>query len=550
MSLAFAEFDPAALDPILPADQIDLLRRFGEVLATKDGDVIWGAGERRPSLVVVLAGRVRAIDRSDGFDRTILEAEPGQFIGELSLLTGQIAWANCVVVEGGEVLVVPPDQLRLAIETVPAFGDILITTLSLRRKALIAAAGNTLTLIGPPTSPSLLRVAEFVDRNRIPFRWLAPDDPLALDLLDRTEKNPYAHAWVIVRDQIALANPTPLRVAHALGLDLGFDQAGPADLIVVGAGPAGLSAAVSAASEGLNTIVVDNVAIGGQAGASSRIENYLGFPTGISGGNLAFLAEVQALKFGARVTVPNNAVALQQNNGLFQIEFEHGRSVIGRSVIVATGARYRVPDLPGASTLSGVFYAATELEARFCNGDPVVVMGGGNSAGQAAMFLADSSSTVHLVHRGDDLESSMSQYLISRLHKAENVELHLQSTITRLHGEQRVGSVVVQNRTGERCELASSALFVMIGTEPCTGWLRGTVALDAEGFVMTGPDLGRVTSGRPRAAFETSLPGVYAVGDVRSGSTKRVASAVGEGSVVVSAIHRYLASTPAPDERA
>jgi thioredoxin reductase (NADPH) len=292
----------------------------------------------------------------------------------------------------------------------------------------------------------------------------------------------------------------------------------------------------------LHTFVVDDVAIGGQAGASSRIENYLGFPTGISGGDLAFRAEVQALKFGARVMVPNNAIALHRNGELFQIKLDHGKLLSGRSVIVATGARYRTLGLPGEGTLAGVYYAATELEARFCRGDPVVVVGGGNSAGQAAMFLSERSPIVHLVHRRSDLESSMSEYLIARLRKSPNVKLHLGTTIAGLQGEQQLGGVVLEDPKVGQQQLAACALFVMIGAEPCTSWLRGTVALDAEGFVLTGPDLPIIDPSHPRTVFETSVPGVFAVGDVRSGSIKRVASAVGEGSVVVSAIHRYLAS--------
>ncbi len=543
MSFALSEYETAALVPMLSAEQIDQMRRFGETRTTTNGEVLYSAGESRPSLIVVLSGQVCVIDNSDGADRTILTTEPGQFVGELSLLTGQLAFASCVVQESGEVLVVPADKLRVAIATVPSLGDVLVTTFSLRRKALMHAADNTLTLIGPPTSQSLLRVAEFVDRNRIPFRWLAQDDPVALDLLGRTEANPYAHVWVIIRNQKALADPSPIRVAKALGLDLGCDQTEAADLVIVGAGPAGLSAAVYGASEGLNTFVVDNVAIGGQAGASSRIENYLGFPTGISGGDLAFLAEVQALKFGARVMMPNDAIALHRDGDLFQVELDYGRVLRGRSVIVATGARYRMLGLPEEGKLSGVYYAATELEARFCHGQPVVVVGGGNSAGQAAMFLSERCSIVHLVHRRGDLESSMSEYLVARLRKTPNVELHLETAIAELQGEQQLGGVVLENREGGQRELGACALFVMIGADPCTAWLKGTVALDAKGFVLTGPDLPVTDTSRPRTVFETSVPGVFAVGDVRSSSVKRVASAVGEGSVVVSAIHRYLSAT-------
>jgi thioredoxin reductase (NADPH) len=544
MTIAFSDDDNATITPTLSAQQIEILRRFGEVRTCQQGELIYAAGVNQPCLVVVLSGRVCVTDTSDGVDQTLLVAEPGQFTGELSLLTGQLAFASCEMLDAGEVLIVPPDRVRMAIATVPSLGDVLVTTFSLRRRKLMEFAANTLTLIGPRTSQRLLRVAEFVDRNRIPYRWLKPDDPAALELLGRTEANPYALEWVVVRDQKALAEPSPLRVAKALGLDLGFDQEAPADVLIIGAGPAGLSAAVYAASEGLSTIVVDNDAIGGQAGSSSRIENYLGFPTGVSGIELAFRAEVQALKFGARVTVPNNSVALGRNGEFFQIDLEYGKALLGRSVVIATGAHYRKLGLPGEDRLSGVFYAATELEARLCAGDPVVVAGGGNSAGQAAMFLSDRNSTVHLVHRRGDLEASMSQYLISRLHKAKNVQIHLNSTISALRGERSLGSVVIRDSSGKEQEVGACGLFVMIGANPCTEWLNGAVMLDDKGFVLTGIDLPVDSAGRHRTLFETSEPGVFAVGDVRSGSTKRVASAVGEGSVVVSAIHRYLATTP------
>jgi thioredoxin reductase (NADPH) len=528
----------------LTAQQIEQLRRFGSEHTTTSGELLYEAGKTIPSMIVVLEGRLDIVDRLDGSDRRLLSVGPGQFVGELSLLTGQVSFGTCVVAEPGRVLTVPVAGVRRVIATLPALGDVLVMTFALRRKRLLQAANNMLTLVGPDTSQSLLRVAEFADRNRLPYRWLLADDPIASDLLDRVAADRDVEDWVIVRDEVALPNPSPLRVAKVIGLDLALSEHEVADLLVVGAGPAGLSAAVYAASEGLRTIVVDNVAIGGQAGASSRIENYLGFPTGISGGDLAFLAEVQALKFGARITVPNNAVALRRDGDHLEVELEYGNALRGRCVMLATGARYRRLGLPGEDTLAGIYYAATELEARFCSADPVVVVGGGNSAGQAAMFLSERTPAVHLVHRGDELQSSMSQYLIARLEKAPNIHLHFESQVVEIHGHEELAGVTIAGRSGHRTELSAGGLFVMIGADPCTAWLRGAVELDRHGFILTGDDLPRSAAGTAISGFETSQPGVYAVGDVRSGSIKRVASAVGEGSVVVAAVHRYLASTP------
>jgi len=529
--------------PVLTSAQISLLKPFGEQRATRAGDIIFEAGHGRPSLVVVLAGRTEIIDRTDGTDQFITGAGPGEFNGELVLLTGQTAYATCIVREPGEVLVVPATAVREAIETIPALGDVLVTAFSARRMLLMNVAGASLTFIGPQTSANVLHLEEFVTRNRIPHRWLAPDDPVAVSLLERLEVRGDASVWAVVRGQKALADPTPLYLAKALGLELAVQQEKPADLIVVGVGPAGLSAAVYGASEGLSTIAVDDIAIGGQAGASSRIENYLGFPTGISGGDLAFRAEVQALKFGARITLPRRATGLRSEDGLFVVRLDDKTDLLGRSVIIATGARYRRLGLPNQDAFdgAGLFYAATELEARLCRDAEVVVVGGGNSAGQAAMFLANTAKCVHLVYRGPDLGGSMSHYLVSRLEHAPAVRIHTSSQVSALHGDERLRAVTIQCGTGEALTTTVGGLFVMIGADPCTDWLHGAVDLDERGFVVTGV----VTEANGQtpilSPFQTSLPGVFAVGDVRSGSVKRVASAVGEGSVVVQAVHRYLA---------
>ena len=534
--------------PVLGPEAIDVLRPFGEQRATRTGDTIYEAGTSQPALVVVLAGRAEVVDRTDGTERPLVGAGPGEFVGELGLLTGQTAYATCVVREPGQALVVPASGVRAAIAAFPTLSDVLVTAFSARRQLMIDAAGATLTLIGPTSSPELMHLEEFVSRNRIPYRCLEPDDPAAVALRERLGATARAHVWVVVRGRKALADPSPLYLAKALGLYLAFGQERPADLAIVGTGPAGLAAAVYGASEGLTTVAVDDVAIGGQAGASSRIENYLGFPTGIAGGDLAFRAEVQALKFGARIAVPHRATGLSRAGELFEVQLDGLKPLRARSVVVATGARYRRLALPRQEVFegAGIYYAATELEARHLRGTQVVVVGGGNSAGQAAMFLAGTASGVHLVYRGPDLGHSMSRYLIARLESAPHVRIHLSSAVCELQGDERLRAVTIANGLGATERIAVGAMFVMIGADPRTEWLRGTIDLDDQGFVLTGPDLASVSSTPATSPFQTSQPGIFAAGDVRSGSVKRVASAVGEGSVVVQAVHRYLAEEGVP----
>jgi thioredoxin reductase (NADPH) len=524
---------------VLDTDQIALLRPFGTVQTTRVGDVLFEVGDAAYPLVVVLAGRTEIIDRSEGGEFVIKRSGPGEFDGELGLLTGQPAFAATVVREAGEALIIPQAGVLAAIATLPALSDLLVAAFAARRLLLMRSAAATLTLIGPETSPSLERLQEFTTRNRIPFRSLAPTDPTAGAILDRFGVHDPTGVWVVVRGQTLLADPSNLKLARAIGLDLVVDQAEPADLLVIGAGPAGLSAAVYGASEGLATIVVDDLAIGGQAGASSRIENYLGFPTGIAGGDLAFRAEVQAIKFGARITVPRRATALARDNGLLAVRLDDKTTVHGRSVVLATGARYRTLGLPEEETFAGngVYYAATELEARRCRDEAVIVVGAGNSAGQAAMFLAAIARHVDLVCRGPDLTRSMSHYLITRLEHTPNVTIRTESMVTALLGSEQLTAATIMQALAAPEALPVSAVFVLIGADPRTAWLQGTLDLDEQGFILTGQDL---AAPKP-VPYQTSQPGVFAVGDVRSGSVKRVAAAVGEGAVVVQAVHRHLA---------
>ncbi|MDP9365535.1 MAG: FAD-dependent oxidoreductase [Chloroflexota bacterium] len=534
--------------PVLSERQVGLLRPFGTVRTTSAGDVLFELGDEGYDLVVVLEGRTEIVERSDGTDRVLKTSGPGEFHGELGLLTGQTVFAACVVRDPGRVLLVPPAKLREAIETVPELSDVLVTAFAARRQVLMRSAAATLSIVGPETSPAVLALEEFAARNRVPHRVLTPDDPAARRLLAAHPATDAA-VRVVIRGQKVLDDPSHLTLARALGLDLVVRQDAPADLLVVGAGPAGLAAAVYGASEGLKTVIVDDVAIGGQAGTSSRIENYLGFPTGISGGDLAFKAEVQAIKFGARVTVPRRATALDRDGDAYVVRLDDGTALRGRSVIVATGARYRRLGLPNQEEFdgAGVYYAATELEARYCRGEEVVVVGAGNSAGQAAMFLAGSARCVHLLVRGPDLARSMSRYLIARLERSPAVRVRTETRVRELRGDAsgHLAGIVVDAPKGS-AEIPTPALFVMIGADPCTDWLRGTLDLDDKGFVLSGR---APAADAPSAAspYQTSLPGVFAVGDVRAGSVKRVASAVGEGSVVVQAVHAYLAAMATAD---
>ena len=528
--------------PTLTDEHVALLRPLGEVRQTAAGDVLFTAGKRPVMMVVVLSGRTEVIESTDAEERVVSTTGPGQFVGELTLLTGQTPFATCVVREPGEVLLVPAEVVQRVVATMPMISDILVTAFAARRQLLLQIAGASLTLIGNASSSDVLHYEEFVHRNRIPHRWLAPDDPVAITLLERLGVTDPARVWVVLRGQKALADPGLLYLAKALGLDLGFEQNGPADMLVIGAGPAGLAAAVYGASEGLTTVAIDDVAIGGQAGSSSRIENYLGFPTGISGGDLAFRAEVQALKFGARIAYPRRATRLSQEGGLFAVELDSKQTVRARSIVIANGARYRTLGVEEQERFegAGIYYAATELEARLCGDQDVVVVGGGNSAGQAAMFLAEQARCVHLVCRGSVLGRSMSQYLVSRLQESPRVRIYLNAYVTELRGDERLHGVTIVSQNSGVHQYNCCGVFVMIGADPHTEWLRGVLDLDERGFIITG------NAPEPPATllspYQTSLPGVFAVGDVRSNSVKRVASAVGEGSVVVQAVHQYLAT--------
>jgi thioredoxin reductase (NADPH) len=524
----------------LPDRVVATLDAHGERRSVAAGEALYRVEDRQYPLVYAISATLQLRD-PDGMVLGVMD--PGQFTGELALLFGQTAFADCIAVTPGEVLLVAPQTIAALVQVDPEVSDVLLPAFAARRLLLMQRQQGTLTLVGHEGAPALQRLLEYAERNRIPYRWLNPADPGQKEEI-RARSLEGSAVKVIVRGRHVLQEPAVAQVARALGLELAAGDGDPVDLIIAGAGPAGLSAAVYGASEGLRTILFDDVAIGGQSAASSRIENFLGFPTGVSGADLAFRAELQAIKFGARVAVPRRAEKLQPSTrpGYYQVTLDDGTNLLGRSVVIATGARYRKLAVPEEERFQGVglYYAATELEARTCRGQEVVVVGGGNSAGQAAMFLASRASCVRLVHRGRDLADSMSQYLIERLRHAANVSIEMRSQVVELSGEEHLRTVQIRDGEGRVAARHVGGLFIMIGADPCTGWLKDSVRLDDRGFVQTGEDCGPASV--PFNVFQTTLPGVFAVGDVRSGSVKRVASAVGEGSVVVQAIHARLAA--------
>ena len=533
--------------PQLSDAEVEALGRLGVRRAVAAGEYLYREGDASYDFYVVLAGAVEIVVKSEGQERVIARHEAGRFLGELNLLTGQRVYVSARVAEAGEVIAVSRDALRRVIATAAGLSDKILAAFLARRAILMSGAASAIRVIGSRFSPDSGHIREFLARNRIPHEWLDPDADRDVERLLREFDIAPRDLPVVIATGTALRRPTPGLLADYLGLTLGKLPDRCFDLVVVGGGPAGLAAAVYGASEGLRTILVEMVAVGGQAGSSSRIENYLGFPTGISGADLTQRATVQAQKFGATLSSPCAAASLRENAGHVVIRLSDGTDIPGRAVIAATGARYRRLDAArlGEFESRGVYYAATELEARMCAGSPAVVVGGGNSAGQAALFLADSGSAVTIVIRGPDLAASMSRYLVDRIEGDKRIVVRRNTRILALEGNQSVTGVRVSGPDGEET-LATTALFSFIGAEPSSAWLSGFAALDDDGFVLTDRSLGRLDArwdalGRTPLPFETSHPGLFAVGDVRSGSTKRVAAAVGEGSAAVRSVHAYLA---------
>lgn len=522
--------------PVLDADALARAATFGRQDSIADGTMVFTRGDRRVDFLIVLEGAVDVFDTDEnGAERLIVSHGPGHFTGEVDQLNDRAILVNGRARGATRVVRVPREAFPRLIAGEPDIGETVMRAFILRRVALIGEAQGGVEIIGSGHGADTLRLRQFLARNGYPHRLVDTDSETEawgclIDLGIGAGELPVA----ILHDGTVLRNPSIAGLATALGLIEALDPDRVHDLAVVGAGPAGLAAAVYGASEGLDTIVLEGLAPGGQAGTSSKIENYLGFPTGISGQALAGRAQVQAQKFGARLAIARAVTGIDCGDAPFWLTLDDGERIAARAVVVATGARYAKLDLPDYERFEGqgIYYAATAMEAQLCAGTEVVVVGGGNSAGQAAMFLSRHAAHVHMLVRGAGLAATMSDYLVQRIEQSERITLYPQTQVTALQGETLLEAVAWVTRDGVPESHGVGALFVMIGAAPNSDWLGDCLVRDAKGFVVTGAG--------GAGTYETSRPGVFAVGDIRSGSVKRVASGVGEGSVVIAAVHRFL----------
>lgn len=536
--------------PRLAADQIAILEAGGAQRTVDAGDLLVREGERSDYFFVIISGKVAVISTDDAGNRNVIRVHgPGRFLGELGDLEDQAAFYTAEVVEPGEVLVIPNERVRALVAQDPVLSDLILRAYLLRRSLLIQD-GTGFRIVGSCFDPDTVRLCEFAARNRLPHRWIDLErDKQAERLMQRFGISPQ-DAPVVIWGGEVLRNPTAAELARRVGLPVADTAPAECDVVVVGAGPAGLGAAVYGSSDGLVTAAMERIATGGQAGTSSRIENYLGFPGGISGADLAERASLQAGKFGARITVAAEVTRLEFDGGHHVLHLADHSTVIARAVVLATGARYRRLAVPRIEEFEGkcVYYAATSHEALMCGTGPVVIVGGGNSAGQAAVFLAERVSRVYVVIRGADMNKDMSRYLVDRVGRHPRITVRFCTEVREVRGDHSLTAVVTEdNRTGERRSIQARALFVFIGAVPNTSWLAGAVKLDHHGFVATGSaarytdtDVDQRPTARQPMMLETSRPGVFAAGDVRSGSVKRVASAVGEGAMAIRGVHEYF----------
>ena len=534
-------FNPELAFPYLTEEMVARLQGYGHQETFEAGAALWTRGEREVDMFVVLEGTVEVYAQGDNGERkAVATLHEKQFSGELDLLSSRRTLVDGCTATACVLLRVPRSQLQRLLRSEGDIANLIMQATIWRRLGILERSSASIILLGRRTAADTLELQRFLTRNNYPHRLLEPTaEQFAHAEPETLSPDEYLLPAVIFADGRVLHRPTIPDLADQLGLTEVLDPETTYDIAVVGAGPAGLAAAVYGASEGLSTLVIEGIAPGGQAGTSSKIENYLGFPTGVSGQELAYRAQVQAQKFGARLAISRDAVAIDQMDGIHQLTLADGATVRSRAVVIATGAQYRKLTVDNYDRFEGqgIQYAATAMEATLCRNEEVVVIGGGNSAGQATVFLSGIARHVHLIIRGPSLADTMSSYLISRIENSARITLHRNTEIERLEGESFLEQVTWVNReNGSRETHRIGSMFVMIGAEPNTGWLYGTLALDKKGFVITG-----TAEAFENTRYATSVPGIFAIGDVRSDSVKRVASAVGEGSVVISDIHHYLA---------
>ncbi len=533
-------FRPEMAFPFLTEEMLVRIARYGQEEVFAPGTALWTRGEREVDLFVVLQGIVEiSAQGENGNFEPLTTLNPRQFSGELDLLSSRTTLVNGCTLVRSVLLRIPRSQLQRLMRSEGDIANLIMQATVWRRLGIIERSATGIILLGRSTAAETIQLQRFLTRNSYPHRLLESTAHQSASAEIGSVQDGYLLPAILLPDGRVLHQPTLAELADDLGLTELIDPEQIYDLAIVGAGPSGLAAAVYGASEGLSTLVVEGIAPGGQAGTSSKIENYLGFPTGVSGQELANRAQVQAQKFGARLAIARDVTAIDQVDALHVLTLAGGSKVRSRTVVVATGAQYRKLSLENYEQFEGqgIQYAATAMEANLCRDQEVVVVGGGNSAGQAALFLSGAAKHVHLVVRGSALADTMSRYLITRIDSSARITVHARTEIERLDGDAVLRCVTwVNRRTGVRETRQVSSMFVMIGAEPNSGWLYGTLALDKKGFILTG-----TPASFENTRYATSVPGIYAVGDVRSDSVKRVASAVGEGSVVISDIHRYLA---------
>ena len=537
--------------PILTAPQIERIRAFATVRKVTAGEILYEPGDDTPPVYVVISGGIKILAIGGPEERTVTTYGTGQFSGELLMISGRKSIYRCQATESGTLLELSARDLRTLIGRDAELSDIFMKAFLARRLSLREKGEGNVVVLGSRYSANTLAIREFLTRDGHPFTYLDLDvDQTAQELLDRFGVSIKDIPVVVCNNARVLRNPSPQEIAECLGFNSNIDDSHVRDLVVVGAGPAGLAAAVYAASEGLDVLVIEKAAPGGQAGSSSKIENYLGFPTGLSGQELAARAIAQSEKFGAKIMVASAVERLDCGKRPYRVHLGDGQEIPARAIVLATGAQYNKPSIANLDAFSGkgIYYNATFMEAQLCAGEPVIVIGGGNSAGQAAVFLAQHAACVEMLVRSKNLKETMSRYLVQRIEENPRIQVHYSSELTALEGETHLEQVSwIQKDTGQISTQPIRHVFVMAGASPKTEWLSGCLSLDKKGFVLTGRDLASETSpiawplSRPPQLLETSVPGVFVVGDARSGNVKRVASAVGEGSIVVHMVHQVLA---------